>query len=95
MVADVHVFIYTILTCVCFPTSCLLLPYAFLFLLLFSFLAFLGMYLQHMEVPRLEVKLELWLLAYAIATWDQSHVYDLHHSSRQCQIPNPLREARD
>ena len=31
----------------------------------------------------------------AIATQDQSLVCDLHHSSRQCLILNPLREARD
>ena len=50
-----------------------------------------------MEVPRLGVELELWLLAYttATATRDPSHVYDLHHSSGQRQILNPLREARD
>ena len=45
-----------------------------------------------MEVPRLGVKS---LLATAIATLDLSHVCDLHHSSRQCWIPNPLSEARD
>ena len=50
-----------------------------------------------MEVPRLGVELELQLLAYTIATvmWDLSHVCDLHHSSRQRQILNPLSEARD
>ena len=50
-----------------------------------------------MEVPRLVVKSELQLPAYTIATatQDLSHVYDLHHSSRQCQILNPLGEARD
>ena len=26
---------------------------------------------------------------------DPSHVCALHHSSQQCQIPNPLSEARD
>ena len=31
----------------------------------------------------------------ATATPDPSHVYDLHHSSWQGQIPNPLSEARD
>ena len=30
-----------------------------------------------------------------IATPDPSHVCDLHHSSRQCWILNPLIEARD
>ena len=29
---------------------------------------FLGLYSQHMEVPRPEVESELWLLAYATAT---------------------------
>ena len=49
-----------------------------------------------MQVPRLEVKLELYLLAYtiAIATLDPSHVCDLHHSSKH-QILNPLSKARD
>ena len=31
----------------------------------------------------------------AIATWDPSCIYNPHHSSRQCQILNPLSEARD
>ena len=50
-----------------------------------------------MEVPRLGVELELQLLAYATAraTWDLSSVCDLHQSSRQCLILNPLSEARD
>ena len=50
-----------------------------------------------MEIPRLGVESELQLLAYttAIATWDLSHVYNLHHSSRQPWILNPLNEARD
>ena len=39
----------------------------FLLLLLF----FLGPHLRHMEVPRLGVKLELQLLAYATATWQR------------------------
>ena len=50
-----------------------------------------------MEVLRLGVELELQLQAYttATATWDPSHVCDLHHSSRQHWILNPLSEARD
>ena len=50
-----------------------------------------------MEVPRLGVISELWLLAYAIATAmpDLSCVCNLHHSSWQYQILNPLRDARD
>ena len=34
----------------------------------FLFVCFLGLHLQHMEVPRLGVKLELYLPAYATAT---------------------------
>ena len=50
-----------------------------------------------MEVPRLGVESELQLLATATAsaTQDPSHVCDLHHSSQQCRILNPLSEARD
>ena len=61
------------------------------------FFLFLGPHLWHMEVPRLGVKLELHLLAYATATAmpDLSGSCEIHHSSRQCQILNPLSEARD
>ena len=50
-----------------------------------------------MEVHRLEIELELELPAYttATATQDLSQVCDLHYSSRQHQILNPLYEARD
>ena len=60
-------------------------------------LVFLGLHLQHMEVPRLGVESELQLLAYsaATATQDLSHVCNLHDSSQQCQILNPLSKARD
>ena len=66
-------------------------------LFLYFFFCFLGLHLWHMEVPRLGVHLELQLLAYttATATLDPSHVYNLHHSSWQRQILNPLSEARD
>ena len=42
-------------------------------------------------------KSELQLLAYTTATGmqDLSHVCNLHYSSLQCQILNPLNEARD
>ena len=61
------------------------------------FIAFLGPHLQHMEVPRLGVELELRLPAYttAIATKDLSHVCNLHHSSWQHWNINPLRKPRD
>ena len=50
-----------------------------------------------MEVRRLGVKSELQLTAYttATATPDPSLIYDLHRSSQQCQILNPLSEAKD
>ena len=50
-----------------------------------------------MKVPRLRVELDLKLPAYttATATRDPNHVCNLHHSSRQCRILNPLSEARD
>jgi len=67
------------------------------FLLLLLLLLFLGLHPRHMEVPRLEVELELLLptIAAATATWDPSHIFDLHHSSQQCWILKPLSEARD
>ena len=50
-----------------------------------------------MEVPRLRVESELQLLTYTIATatQDLSQVCDLHHSSRQQWIINPLSGDRD
>ena len=46
-----------------------------------------------MEVPGLEVKWELQLLA--TATQDPSHICDLYCSLQQCRIFNPPNEARD
>ena len=42
------------------------------------------------------VELELQLLAdtTALVTQDLSHICDLHHNFQQCQILNPLSEAR-
>ena len=50
-----------------------------------------------MEVLKLRVESELQLSAYVTATemWDLSCVCNLYHSSQQCRIPDPLREARD
>ena len=70
----------------------------FIFFIFFRFFfAFLGPHPWHMEVSRPGVQSELWLPAYttATATWDPKHVWDLHHSTWQCQILNPLIEARD
>ena len=53
--------------------------------------------MQHMEISRLAVEWELQLLDYttATATPDRSCLFDLHHSSWQCQVLNPLSKARD
>ena len=61
------------------------------------FFVFLGLYLQHMEVTKLGVESELQVPVYAtaIAMPDPSRVCHLRHSSWQCQILNPLSEARD
>ena len=57
---------------------------------------FLGLHLQHLGPPGVGVKLELQLLAYtrATATVDPSHICDVHYSSQQQWILNPLSEAR-
>ena len=69
----------------------------FLNLYLFIYFVFLGPHVWHMEVPKLRVQSELQLPEYttATATSDLSHICDLHHSSWQCRILNPLSEARD
>ena len=58
---------------------------------------FLGLHLQHMDVPRLGVESELQRLAYttATATQNPSHICDLHHSSWQRWILNPPSKAKD
>ena len=63
----------------------------------FYYLFVLGLHPQHMEVHRLGVEWELQLPSYTTATAirDWSHVCNLHHSSAQHQIPDPLIEARD
>ena len=57
----------------------------------------LELHLQHMKDPRIGVKWELQPLAFtrATATPYLSLVFDLHHSSRQPQVVNPLSRARD
>ena len=49
-----------------------------------------------MEVPMMGVESELQLPAYATTTamWDPGHICEIHHSSQQCWILNPLHEAR-
>ena len=74
-----------------------MIPTHFYIFIYFLFVCFLGPHLWHMDVPGLEVEAELQLSAYAMATtnWNLSHVCDLHHSSWQHWIFNPLSEARD
>ena len=62
----------------------------FLFLFLFFLL---GLHMQHTEVPRVGVKLEL--LQPHQWCQDPSRVCNLHHSSWQYWILNPLSRARD
>ena len=51
-------------------------------------------FLIFLDVPRLGVKSEPAYTT-ATATPDPSRVCNIHPSSWQCQILNPLREARD
>jgi len=69
----------------------------FKFYLHFSLFLFLGLHLQHMEVPRLGVKSELQLPAYATATAmpDPSCICNLGHRLQQHRILNPLSKAGD
>ena len=66
---------------------------------LLFFFFFLQLYLWHMEVPWLVVESKLQLLAYstttATAMQESSHIGNLCHSLQQCQILNPLSEARE
>ena len=61
------------------------------------FFVLLGLHPRHMDAPGLGVQAELQLPAYTTATamQDPSRLCDLHHSSRQRRILNPLNEARD
>ena len=54
-----------------------------------------GLHQRHMEVSGLGDESELQLPAYATARPDLSRICDLHHSSQQHWILNPLRKARD
>ena len=59
----------------------------------FFVFGFLGPHLWAYGVPRVEAELELLLAAYTIARAmpDSSCICDLHHSSQQHWIRNPLR----
>ena len=57
----------------------------------FSFSFCFFMHLQHMEVPRLRVQSELQPASAHSSAGFEPHL----DSSRQCWVPDPLREARD
>ena len=69
----------------------------FFFFFFFLLFAFQGHTCGIWRFPGQGVKLNLQPLAYTIATTTQdlTHVCGLHHSSPQCQILNPLSEARN
>ena len=60
----------------------------------FFFFLLLGPHLWHVAVPRPGIELEPAITT-ATAMPDLSRVCDLHHSSWQCWIRNPLRKARN
>ena len=59
------------------------------------FFFLLGPHPRHMDVPSLGVQSELELSATATAMSDPSQICDLHHSSWQHEILNPLSKVRD
>ena len=71
-------------------------PFSFLCLPVCLF-CLLWPHLQHMEVPRLGVESELLLPVYieATAKLDLRQICDLHCSSQQLRILNPLSRSRD
>ena len=95
---------YLIVILICISqNSCILFFLSFLKVLLKRswfielLLVFLGPHPRHMEVLRLGIESELQLPAYTTSTamQDPSHICNLHHSSRQHRILNPMSEARD
>ena len=81
-------FAFSRMSCSCNCIACSLFIFIF---------CFLGPHPRDMEIPRISVESEPWPLASvtATATQDLSSICDLHHSSRQPWILNPLRRARD
>ena len=69
----------------------------YLFVYLFTLLFLLGAEPTAYESSQATVPKELQPPAYTTATamGDLNCIHDLYHSSGQCQIPDPLNEARD
>ena len=80
-----------------FSTHSYLRNYIQFYFYIVQFLFFMT-HLQHMEVPKLWVKLEmqLWPMPQPSLdpSLDPSHIRDLCHSLQQCQILNPLINTR-
>ena len=77
----IHTHTHNVCICTYIHTYVPLSLYMYMCIYVFPFLfCFLGPHLWHMDIPRLGVKLELELPAYAaaIATRDPSRVCDLH-----------------
>ena len=87
---DIWVLTYALIYCLSKSRT----PFSLSLSLFFFF--FLGGHLYHVGVPRLGIESELQLPVYttATATRDLSHVCNLHLSSWQHQIFNPLSKAR-
>ena len=79
----------------CWFLSFLFLPHIQYSIKYLLFFFFLGPHLQHMELPRLGVDLDLQLPPYTTATArpDLNRTCNLCWSLQQCQILNPLSEA--
>ena len=97
LVSDVNFEKFSVITLLQILLQSLSLILFLLVFFFFVFLPFLGLFPQHMEVPRLGVELELQPLAYAtaMATRDLSRFCKLHHSSWQHRILSPLSKARN
>ena len=69
----------------------------YLFIFIFNFWLFRATPMAYGSSQARGEKLKLQLLGYTTATGtrDSSRVPNLHHSSWQCQIPDPLSEARN
>ena len=74
----------------------LLTLFFFFFFLSFSFFFFRASPVAYgSSQARVESEFQLPTYTTATAMWDPCRVCNLHHSSWQCWIPNPLSEARD
>ena len=87
---------HTLVSSVCAPLHTLSIS-CFIVVYCIVFFVFLGPHPQRMEVPRLGGQSELQQPAYTTTTAmrNPNHICDLHHSSWQHWIFNPLSKAGD